>query len=524
MSSADHLFTATPEHIEGLGPITAALTLWALPDDHRLAHTRTQLIRRVQADLSVERIRSAPIEAVFTAIAALSAHPHVQLGGDVLAQAVQRLLSAEAAPGGPYKSAAEVTPGINALVSCFTKAVTKPLPHVERYVHTIALNGALHDPMLSPQALTFILRQAGHEPLATTTNDTLPLAKNEQPSPLAAAALAAHEQHARTTQREGYLHDAIIQQARELFAGYGSKVAHPATTLLNAIQRADTTHEIALMPHLFATSLAKPTHLSEADVRELCVANVCGWLAYTVYDHFLDDRGNPEHLPIANIAARLSVQLFQKIAPQPEMVQQLFATMDRANAWELARARQAVRGTSLTITTLPKYKKGAHLAERSIAHALGPLIVLAGAGARFHTLQTAEAAFRHFLIARQLADDLYDWQEDIRSGHASYVVTAILRDMRVVPGIYKIDALVDDMQDVFATRTRARVCEQMLQHTARAHELVADLLTPDCAFFVLVDSLARVAQKSLTAHAQNKAFLQAFAHGWPGTPHMRGAR
>lgn len=160
-------------------------------------------------------------------------------------------------------------------------------------------------------------------------------------------------------------------------------------------------------------------------VRDLNNANVDGWLAYTIYDDLLDDEGDLGLLGVANMAMRRSVNSFvaalQNQGDFTSFVQQVFASVDRANTWEVLHARDP--------ECLPNYRNLHKLAERSWGHILAPTGVMLLAG---HKLDSPEVTLmhnfmRHYLIARQLADDAHDWQQDLQNNQMTAVVSMLLK-------------------------------------------------------------------------------------------------
>lgn len=121
-----------------------------------------------------------------------------------------------------------------------------------------------------------------------------------------------------------------------------------------------------------------------------------------------------------------------------------------------------------------------------------------------------ESAFRHYLIARQLNDDLHDWYEDVQAGQASYVVTAILRDMHVTPGIYNVTILLSDMQKRFMRTTMEHMCELTLHHIHHAQHSFAksQLLQPANEIYGSLNKLELSVQHSLDRHAKARALIK----------------
>jgi len=121
-----------------------------------------------------------------------------------------------------------------------------------------------------------------------------------------------------------------------------------------------------------------------------------------------------------------------------------------------------------------------------------------------------ESAFRHYLIAKQLADDLYDWVDDTQTGRISYVVAAILRDMRLSPGKYSLDTLLLDMRKTYRRTTMTRVCSLALLHTQKARQrfIQNGLVQTSDDIFTLLDTLEQTLKRSADEYAKTMTFTK----------------
>ena len=275
----------------------------------------------------------------------------------------------------------------------------------------------------------------------------------------------------------------------------------------------DKNFEITLLPHFFAQALKDPVSLTSQQYTMLGLANVCAWIAYTIYDDFLDCKGKPTHLPIANTALRASLSCFRALSAQDTIqryVAGIFKAMDEANSWEVNYCRFAVQAERVTITDLPYYRTGAMLAARSFAHALAPMVILAQTSHGSPRARYIESGFRHYLIAWQLDDDMRDWQEDMQAGQASYVVTAILRDMRMKPGEYSLHALLSTMQKYFRLTTMPKVSWRILRHIDMSRRAFAksQLLRPSNDIYALLDGIEQSVDHSLDKRAKMQALMR----------------
>lgn len=314
------------------------------------------------------------------------------------------------------------------------------------------------------------------------------------------------------------LHSRISTTALGELGKLSPDLRHHSQVMLERMKQGDTNHEIVLLPYLFTRSLVTAGKAASQHLIHLGLANLYGWTAYTIYDDFLDEEGTPALLPVANTALRYSLQHFRQALPKDSAFQQLvehsFDAIDGANAWEVARCRFALSNKSVTISRLPDYGDRMRLAERSLGHTLTPLGVLAAAGVApaDPRAQAVQRALKHYLIARQLNDDLHDWEPDLRTGQATYVVTAILRDLCLRPGTYSLAGLLPKMQRQFWHHTLTNICGTITHHTALARQAVATsrLLTQPNIITTLVDAIDESVQRTLQEQAKAESFLAAY--------------
>ena len=166
--------------------------------------------------------------------------------------------------------------------------------------------------------------------------------------------------------------------------------------------------------------------IKESALRHLNRGSRNGWLAYSIYDDFLDGEGNPARLNIANMAMRCSVMHFNKAVPDRDFasyVARIFDQVDAANAWELAQARNPDK--------LPRYGTYSIVAQRSWGHTIAPtgVMVLAGYSLTSPEVAQLQQFFCQYIIAKQLCDDAHDWLLDLRAKRITPVVTLLLKDL-----------------------------------------------------------------------------------------------
>lgn len=201
--------------------------------------------------------------------------------------------------------------------------------------------------------------------------------------------------------------------------------------LFNQIIESDQDKQIVLLPWLVAKAFnVKP---KEQLLHQLARVSIWGWMAYTIFDDFLDNEGEPITLPSAVMAHRqLSLTLSDTLpgdAGFQAEVREIMNQLDGANAWEVSHCRGTLEGERFLIAALPDYGDYWQLADRSLGHTIAGVGVLYGSRLRSGAIEITQLKkfFHHYLIARQLNDDAHDWEEDLAKGHVNAVAVMILK-------------------------------------------------------------------------------------------------
>lgn len=255
---------------------------------------------------------------------------------------------------------------------------------------------------------------------------------------------------------------------------YADSLCNPLPSLIHAqlkkrlstMRKSGNGNEILENAIMLNSALKKPISNNDQLFLTLGSANLYGWVAYTIYDDFIDEEGDPTLLSIANAAHRISYNSFLRSSPNTDFrryVEQTFNIIDDANNWEALNCRSKTTDRLITISHLPDYGDLSMLAHRSIGHILPPLTILthSGVAVASEDFVFLEQSFKHYLIAKQLNDDAHDWQDDFNNGHMSFVVSLILQELCVVDGTYDKRRLSESMQRHFWYHTILNVCEEI---------------------------------------------------------------
>jgi hypothetical protein len=329
----------------------------------------------------------------------------------------------------------------------------------------------------------------------------------------AAARLAPKESAAQALKTAIY--NTVENELRQL----PSTLAAQSRPVIERIQSRDERSEISLLPVFFKTALkTPPAWADQAKLLDLGKANLYGWMAYTLYDDFLDGSRGPELLGVANAAGRRSLNSFRACLPDHtafwELVEQTFDCIDNANSWELANCRFIVSGGFVTIAHLPNYGQRLKLCERSLGHTLTPLAILMSTGLTLShpSVRRLKRGLAHYIIARQLNDDLHDWEEDLSLGQASYVVCELLRAAHVSPGSHSLAELIPLLRQQLWHHSVQPLCNTVTAHLDQSRRalIASGLFTPKNDLFGLLERLEAGVQKTLQEQRNAEAFILSY--------------
>lgn len=440
-----------------------------------------------KSSFSSEWIASEDLLKVFAGLLIQRRVQNGPIDGSMLGWALQRLLRAETAPGGPYiNSGGAVDPLANAAIALFLREEGVRLPALEAFVA-----------QFEPQDLERQLRAAAPRVTAVSRVKLHELAANHE-------ALLAN----------------INIQVRADITAWPDPLAATGERLFTKLLRADKTGEIRLMPQLFVSSLTISSKTNSDQLILLGAANVFFWIGGMLFDDFLDGEGRPELLPIATVAHRRALTLYRQVtAGAPEfsrLVEVLCLRADRANAWEVTQTRARVARGVIALPELPDYGDYWALADRSIGHMFGPLLIMRRLpGVTDAQRAQVEQGLRHYLIARQLNDDIHDWRQDLETGQLSAVVVELLRSTGVRPGSRRLTTLLPKIERYVMHEGLPHVYDLLHEHVVLARQSLtaSGLIEPDSGLENLIARQESVMRAALKIHANHQQFLATFTDG-----------
>lgn len=278
--------------------------------------------------------------------------------------------------------------------------------------------------------------------------------------------------------RQKKIRKRIIEMSDKRFSGFDSEIRERFSDIRKRILKGDKVNQVMLLPYYFQKSLGQKTN--ENIAAELGIASLYGWMAYTIYDDFLDGEGNPKLLSLANICLRELTSIYSLNFASDEKFLNFFRNImdriDSANSWEASNCRVQIADSILTIPRkLPEYRNMERLADRSIGHALGAAAIL--------YLQTGEAEsadmknlmsfFENYIIARQLNDDAHDWEGDLKRGQLSPAVVSVLKrylKSNASKGSMELDLKkqIQQLQKIFWYDAIHEICDKAILHIKKA--------------------------------------------------------
>ncbi len=318
-------------------------------------------------------------------------------------------------------------------------------------------------------------------------------------------------------------HNQVIVGVKKHFEHLGPPSAKKAAHLVDGLIKNDPADQIVLLPEMMRQSLAKNSAISDLNVFKLSQASLYGWIAYTILDDFLDAEGDLHLLPIATDALTQVFHVFSAILPHSstfsELVSTTFSAMDQANAWEVEHCRIKVQKGRVVIRSLrhKRFDSWDVLAHRASGHALSAyaLIFLTNKRASMQTLKPLRQFFHHYLIARQLNDDMHDWEEDVRRGQINAAADYLFQSYSFPHKQTQISLanLIKITRPFFWEITVPQLCQRVGHHLDQARSSLDEatfLQSPDL-LLELLHSTKVALVKTGQEQAQALQFIKAYS-------------
>lgn len=315
-------------------------------------------------------------------------------------------------------------------------------------------------------------------------------------------------------------HQSVIQKTEKLFSATSVEMKDRLRAWTKMLTGDGKGTQITLLAHQFEKTLQKKRKkISKEVLLDLGVANLLGWIAYSIYDNFLDGEGKKDELSLANMCLRKLSLIFAKVSPKsdfPELFRKTMDELEEANFWEVANCRAKIKKKDFHLPEkLPDFDDYSVLAQKSMGHALGPIAVLFLSGMQKNSFEMKKLIlfFQRYIIAKQLNDDAHDWEVDLKNGQISPVVLRLIEKWRNKKASRKIISLEKDLrllQNLFYHEVLLEVCADILKNVSLAKKAIAKVsyFEDKTFFFDLLAKEEASAKKAIAEQREAKSFLK----------------
>ncbi len=530
--------------------LTQLVTVASFLDDAQiLSDVQVEVVKKLKNKFE-SAFKSGNLSEVFSTAFILTKHDATFMEGGILAKLITLLTLSEVVIGGPYASKnSKVDLVSNVFIALFLESQNVELRNLDEYIRAqLKEDTFLKNSSDRSIVLYFAsqLKNADHECIKQLIKklyllepehgellDCILLKMNERdeslfitsPLPRNSSAISTvavlwkekyiknHKCATLKPSSNGYS-DQIYKIVKEESASYSEPLKTYLLNINAKIMNADRNGEISLFAHNFVDALQETEVLFQNnDLDILGAANVFCWAAYTLYDDFIDQEGQVEYLPVANCAMRKSVTLLTsvfKLDEQHSLMEFLFDCMDQANAWELENTRFKVTGSIIFISKIPNYDDLSILSNRAAGHIVAPLCLAKQYNYTHEQHQHLRQALHHYLVARQLNDDIHDWVEDIKNGHCTYVLSCMLRDAKIAPGAYSHFELSALLKSYFWNRGFEESARTVLRHVELSKRSFSKTkkFKAGAVFFRYLDSIESSIHEAQKRFVHKKQFIK----------------
>lgn len=432
-----------------------------------------------------------------------------EIDGVCLAHFTNKMLANEVEVGGPYYgSNQEVDILTNFVISKLFNAFGSPLPNVEKFLKS---RRPLSFADGNENIIYGLLQSSDPEHVTSEMPPTMPFL----------AEALTHKKLIKGIQPKiSPIYKIVSENVYNDLQNISSPIKDRALIVWKMINQTDTSHEITEISKYFANSLLNhPKSFTQDLYVNLGMANFYVWMAYTIYDDLIDEEGQIDLLPVANIMLRKALGIYAQLSHKnPLLLQEIFESfdkMDEANSWELAHCRYEVNNDKIKIGRLPAYSNYQLLANRAWGHILGPVVILSRL--QITTAQRQmdiQKGLEHFLIAKQLSDDLHDWNSDFQKGHISTTAAYLLKAIKIKPGLHSVSELTKRMQEYFWSGGVKEINKIILRHLAHSKRYFkkSALLDLEGEFFIYIfGPLAESVRENELKYIHQQQFLTAYS-------------
>lgn len=432
-----------------------------------------------------------------------------RVGGIKLARIIKRLTEMEVAEGGPYSLKTDqgnLDLGLNLSIAYFLALQDIRLPKLDEFLEQ-ELPGA-KEPFKSEiddRTVSSLINK--YRALIGKVDSDVPVKE-----PIA------------YDENEQRIMGMIREKFNQRFTSFSPEIRQRASAAIEKTIRSNRDKQMSLMAYYTKIALGKNGEsIPDELVADIGLANVFFWTAFIIYDDFWDqdEAADPRLLPIANIFARHYIDFFIGLSEDQEFRSFFHGLMDKldaSNAWEVENCRARVEKNIFYIPSkLPDFGDYEIKYRPASGHILSTVAILTKFGEGLKTADWGNIVsyFKHYLIGMQLNDDAHDWEEDMRRGHLSTIVTLLLNDLRKngwEKQTIDLDADLQEIRKTFWFITMPQYVKIVLAQTEASRKALHSISIVEAPEFLerIITATENVARQAERESTDSNALLEEY--------------
>ena len=291
--------------------------------------------------------------------------------------------------------------------------------------------------------------------------------------------------HEKNDPKEESIKNEMARLFQQRISKFSPETKKKILFLMDDMLSSDKNGSISLLSYHFKKSLGKNGEkIPDSLICKLGLANLYGWIAYTIYDDFLDNEVLENNLPLANFFLRELSSMFFQIQTKNntffKIFQRMMDDLEEANFQETRSQRLKIKNSQIQIPQNDfRYRKKFSLATRSMGHAFGPIAILCflGYGEKSKEIEKLTSFFENYICAKQLNDDIHDWEKDLAKGILNQVTSLVMKKFKEKYKMDHLDLKRDKIriQELFWHEIIPIFCKEIIKKTNRAEELLKQI-------------------------------------------------
>ncbi len=291
---------------------------------------------------------------------------------------------------------------------------------------------------------------------------------------------------------------ALFVACAETISAEYARIARAWTTKM---AEHDWIRDSILLPYFLRDEIIIPVEASQTQIEQLCLANLCGWIGYTIMDDIMDGDAKNDMFPFVDFCLREMNIIFTQYLSVDSLVytKKIFAAIDQAYSYEQTTRQQTFNTPSNNL--LPK--------------SIGIAVVSLGMLSDKKQQEAIVTFFTHFLAAKQNNDDAEDLIPDLERGHISPVAERVLLIMNesgrnTIPS-YSLPNDKEKILSIFWNDVYPTLNQEMSDSLQKALLSIVELPLRDDNYFIrLATKLQTAIRRTDTERRKMQDFLKAY--------------